>query len=92
MRRSAGARLINSLRNEISELTVQEAQARRRIAHLQMQLADAEGLLERADNYERFSLKLEIAKQTLEESLLLHSRMKRRGLLISPSVVVFGAD
>jgi hypothetical protein len=92
MRESAGAELIDELRNQISELTVEKAQAIKRIENFQKQLHEAESLLGKADEYELVSLKLEIAKQTLEESLLLHSRMKRRGLLISPSVVVLGAD
>jgi predicted DNA-binding protein YlxM (UPF0122 family) len=89
---SAGAELINSLRNQISQFTIERAQAGKRMEHLSHQLEDAQVLLERADEYERFSLRLKIAKQTLEESLLLQSRMKRKSLLIQPSVVVFGAD
>lgn len=92
IRQSAGAELINSLRNQISEVTIQRAQALMRMENFQKQLQEAEHLLEKADDYELVSLKLEIAKQTLEESLLLHSRMQRKGLLISPSVVVFGAE
>lgn len=92
IRQSAGAELINSLRNQISEVTIQRAQALMRMENFQKQLQEAEHLLEKADDYELVSLKVKIAKQTLEESLLLYSRMKRKGLLISPSVVVFGAD
>lgn len=92
IRESAGGSLIDSLRNQISELTIERAQASSRISNLEIQLVEASDLLERADAYERFSLRLKIAKQTLEESLLLHSRMKRKSLLIQPSVVVFGAD
>jgi hypothetical protein len=84
--------LINSLRNQISELTIQQAQAARRRDQLDRQLHEARDLLERADEYERLGLRLKIAKQMLEESLLLHSRMKRKGLLIQPSVIVFGAE
>ena len=93
--RSAGAELINSLRNQISELTIQRAQALKRMDRLGYQLQEAQDLLPKADEYERISLELKIAKEVLEESLLLHSRMKRKSLLsllIQPSVFVFGAE
>lgn len=92
IRQSAGAELINKLRNQISELTIRQAQALKRMDHFRMQLSTAEHLLEKADEYELFSLKVKIAKQTLEEALIQHSRMKRKIPLIPPSVVVFGAD
>jgi len=63
-----------------------------RIKDDEVELADASDLLVRADEYELFSLKVKIAKQTLEESLLLKSRLRRRDTLIQPSVAVFGAD
>ncbi|MHC4389220.1 MAG: hypothetical protein ACYSX1_11515, partial [Planctomycetota bacterium] len=90
--RSAGAELIDELRNQISELTVEKAQAIMRMDHLRHQLDYAEALLGRADEYERLSLRAKVARQTFEDALLLHSRMKRRTPLIGPSVVVFGAD
>jgi len=89
---SAGAELINSLRNQISELTIQQAQAGKRMEHLRGQLGLAEHLLERADEYERLSLRVKIAKQAFEDALLLQSRMGRKGLPQPPSVVVFGAE
>jgi hypothetical protein len=89
---AAGGELLRSLNNQLAELTIQRTRVDRRVGHFRDQLKYAENLLGRADEYERLSLRVKVAKQTFEDALLLHSRMKRKAPLIGPSVVVFGAD
>ena len=87
--------MINSLNNQLAELSIEMPQADVRLKRLHTELITARHYLGAADDCERVSVKIKVAKQILEEAILLHGRMKRKSflsLLIQPSVFVFGAE
>ena len=91
MSKSAGGDLIESLNRELASRTIQSAQNQAKIDALNQQLAEAEELLNRADDYELLSLKADIAKQNLREAIVWRDRISRQGRLIQPpSVTVLG--
>ena len=93
MGRSAGGDLIESLNRELADRSIQSAQNQVKINALNHQLAEAEELLNRADDYELLSLKADIAKQNLREAIIWRDRISRQDRLIqSPSVTVFGGE
>ena len=93
IRISAGGDLIDSLNRDLAKPSLEMLQASVRLNHIHEQLHQAKQLLERADQYERDSLKTGLAKQNLEEVTLLRDRMKRKiRLLQAPTVTVLGAD
>jgi hypothetical protein len=56
-------------------------------------LVEAESLLAKADDYELLSLKAEIAKQNLQESILWRDRTSRQiRFLQSPMVSILGGE
>ncbi|MHC4727183.1 MAG: hypothetical protein ACYS17_08110, partial [Planctomycetota bacterium] len=61
------------------------------LVSLGKQLAEAESLLAKADDYELLTLKVEMAKQSLQESILWRDRTSRQiRLLQSPMVSILG--
>ncbi len=93
MSKAAGGNLIESLNRELADRSVRAAQYQARIAGLSRQLAEAEELLNKADEHELLSLKAEIAKQNLQEALLWRDRISRQIRLIQPPMVsVFGGE
>ena len=58
-----------------------------------MPATEAESLLAKADDYELLTIKVEIAKQSLQESILWRDRLSRQiRLLQSPTVSILGSD
>ncbi len=79
--KSAGGDRINSLNQQLSDYSIQVTRA------------EAERLLAIADDYELLSLKAEIARQNLEETLLWRARLGRNIRSIQPpDVTVIGAE
>jgi hypothetical protein len=60
---------------------------------LQEQLRETEGLVTKADEYELLSLKADIVRHGLQESLLWRDQLERRkNMLLAPVVSVIGGE
>ena len=91
--KSAGGNLINSLNSTLANYSLNTTQNKIKLESLARQLAEADELLSKADDYELLSLKAEIAKQNLQETILWCDRMSRQNRIIQPPVVsVIGGD
>ena len=90
---SLGGSLIESLNKELAGRSIQETEDEASLTSLEKQLLEAESLLAKADDYELLSLKAEIAKQSLQESILWRDRTSRQiRLLQSPMVSILGGE
>jgi len=90
---SVGGDLIESLNRELADRLIQATQDEASIRSLEQQLAEAESLLAKADDYELLSLKADIAKQNLQESILWRDRTSRQiRFLQSPMVSILGGE
>jgi hypothetical protein len=88
-----GGIVISSLNNELANLSTEMALAQQEIRSFEEQLKEAEELLREADSYELLSLKADIARQNLEETLLWQARLGRNIRSVQPPVVtVIGAE
>jgi hypothetical protein len=88
-----GGIVLSSFNNELANLSTQIALAQQEIRSFEEQLTEPEVLLERADDYDLLSLKADIARQNLEETLLSHARLSRNIRSIQPpDVTVIGAE
>ncbi len=91
--KSIGGNLIESLNKELADRSITAAQDEASIRSLDRQLVEAESLLAKADDYELLSLKADVAKQTLQESILWRDRTSRQiRLLQSPMVSILGGE
>jgi len=84
---SVGGNLIESLNKELADRLIQATQDEASIRSLEQQLVEAESLLAIADDYELLSLKADIAKQNLQESILWRDRTSRQIRLLQPPMV-----
>ncbi|MFH1881251.1 MAG: hypothetical protein ABIL62_00895 [Planctomycetota bacterium] len=90
---SVGGNLIESLNKELADRSIQATQDEASIQSLERRLIEAESLLAKADDYELLSLKADIAKQTLQESILWRDRTSRQiRFLQSPIVSILGGE
>jgi len=90
---SIGGNLIESLNKELADRSIQETQQEASLTSLEKQLVEAEALLAKADDYELLSLKSEMAKQSLQESILWRDRTSRQiRLLQSPMISILGGE
>jgi hypothetical protein len=88
-----GGLVLSSLNNVLADLSTKVALARQEISSFEEQLREAEELLGKADSYELLSLKTDIARQNLEETLLWRARLGRNIRSIQPpDVTVIGAE
>jgi hypothetical protein len=88
-----GSIVLRSLSDEMADLLTKVALAQQEIRSLEEQLKEAEELLGKADDYELLSLKADIARQNLEETLLWRARLSRNIRSIQPpDVTVIGAE
>jgi hypothetical protein len=88
-----GGIVLSSLNNNLADLSTKMALARQEISSFEKQLKEAEELLGKADSYELLSLKADIARQNLEETLLWRARLGRNIRSIQPpDVTVIGAE
>jgi hypothetical protein len=90
---SIGGNLIASLNKELADRSIQVTEQEATLVSLGKQLAEAESLLAKADDYELLTLKVEMAKQSLQESILWRDRTSRQiRLLQSPMISILGSD
>ena len=90
---SVGGNLIESLNKELADRSIRATQDEASIQSLDQQLVEAESLLAKADDYELLSLKADIAKQNLQESILWRDRTSRQiRFLQSPMVSILGGE
>ena len=90
---SIGGNLIESLNKELADRSITAAQDEASLRSLDRQLVEAESLLAKADDYELLSLKADVAKQTLKESILWRDRTSRQiRILQSPMVSILGGE
>jgi len=85
--KSIGGNLIESLNKELADRSITAARDEASIRSLERQLVEAESLLAKADDYELLSLKADVAKQNLQESILLRDRTSRQIRLLQPPMV-----
>ncbi|MBN1804064.1 MAG: hypothetical protein JW837_02315 [Sedimentisphaerales bacterium] len=90
---SIGGNLIASLNKELADRSIQMTEQEASLVSLTKQITEAESLLAKADDYELLTLKVEMAKQSLQESILWRDRISRQiRLLQPPTVSVLGSD
>jgi len=91
--KSIGGNLIESLNKGLADRSITAAQDEASIRSLERQLVEAELLFAKADDYELLSLKADVAKQTLQESILWRDRTSRQiRLLQLPMVSILGGE
>ena len=91
--KSKGGNQIESLNNALTNLSMGIAQYRAQLDGYREQLAQAEALLGKADDYELLSLKADVARQNLQEVLVWRDRLSRQMRLIQPpDVSVIGGN
>ena len=90
---SIGGSLIESLNKELADRLIQETEDEASLTSREKQLVEAESLLAKADDYELLSLKADMTKQSLQESILWRDRTSRQiRLLQSPMVSILGGE
>ena len=85
--KSAGGNLIGSLNSTLANYSLNTTQNKIKLQRLTEQLSEAQDLLSKADDYELLSLKVDIAKQNLQETILWRDRMNRQNRMIQPPTV-----
>jgi hypothetical protein len=91
--KSAGGDLLASLNDELASLAIGATQYDAQMQSLQEQLRETEGLVTKADDYELLSLKADIIRHGLQESLLWRDQLERRkNMLLPPVISVIGGE
>ena len=91
--KSAGGDLLASLNDELASLAIGATQYDAQMQSLQEQLRETEGLVTKADEYELLSLKADIVRQGLQESLLWRDQLgRRKNMLLPPVISVIGGE
>jgi len=91
--KSAGGDLLGLLNNELASLAFGATQYDAEMQSLQEQLRETEGLVTKADDYELLSLKADIVRHGLQESLLWRDQLERRkNMLLPPVIFVIGGE
>jgi len=91
--KSAGGDLLASLNDELASLAIGATQCDAEVQSLQEQLRETEGLVTKADEYELLSLKADIVRQGLQESLLWRDQLgRRKNMLLPPVISVIGGE
>ncbi|MBA7471296.1 hypothetical protein ES707_06602 [subsurface metagenome] len=91
--KSIGGNLIESLNKELADRSIRAAQDEASIRSLERQLVEADSLLIKTDDYELLTLEADVAKQTLQESILWRDRTSRQiRFLQSPMVSILGGE
>lgn len=90
---SIGGNLLESLNKELADRTVKATEEEASIKSLEKQLTEAESLLAKADDYELLTIKVNVAKQNLQESIIWRDRINRQiRLLQLPMVSILGSQ
>ena len=88
-----GGNLLESLNKELADRSIQATDQEASLISLEKQLVEAESLLAKADDYELLTIKVDVAKQNLQESILWRDRVSRQiRLLQSPIVSILGGE
>lgn len=91
--KAAGGGLLDSLNGQLENLVLDQARFDAEMESLSRQLSDSEDLAAKADQYELLSLKADIVRKGLQESLVWQDQLDRRmRLLLPPAVSVIGGD
>ena len=91
--KSTGGILIESLNSTLVNCSIKTTQNQAKLKSLEQQLAEARSLLDKAGAYELLSLKIDITKQNLQETIQWRDRMSRQVRIIQPPLVsVIGGD
>ena len=91
--KSAGGDLLASLNDELASLAFEATQCDAEMQSLQEQLRETEGLVTNADDYELLSLKADIVRHGLQESLLWRDQLgRRKNMLLPPVISVIGGE
>jgi len=91
--KSAAGNAIDWLNRQIADMAMRSTQDEAQTAQLRNRIRDAMGRLADADRYELLSLKVDIARQNLRETIVWRDQLSRRVRLAQPpSVSVIGAD
>ncbi len=91
--KSAGGDLLASLNDDLASLALEATQYDTKMQSLQEQLRETEGLVTKADEYELLSLKADIVRHGLQESLLWRDQLERRkNMLLPPVISVIGGE
>ncbi len=88
---SAGAERINELLKRMSDISLQTTRSRIQLERLNQRIAEAEKQLDKSVDYEMLSMRLELAKEKLRESLRRAESMKDNHPE-PPLVTPIGAD
>ena len=88
---SAGAERINELLKRMSDISLQTTRSRIQLERLNQRIAEAEKQLDKSVDYEMLSMRLELAKEKLRESLWRAESMKDNHPE-PPLVTTIGAD
>jgi hypothetical protein len=88
---SIGGNLLESLNKELADRSVKATDLEASISNFEKQMAEAESLLAKADDYELLKIKVDMAKQSLQESIAWRDRVNRQiRLLQEPAISVLG--
>jgi len=91
--KSAGGDLLASLNDELASLALEATQYDAEMQSLWEQLHETEGLVTKADDYELLSLKADIVRHGLQESLLWRDQLgRRKNMLLPPVISVIGGE
>jgi chromosome segregation ATPase len=84
---------IESLNRDLANYSLNKTQTEARIAQYERRVQEAAEMLAVADQYEILSLKADVIKQNLQETIRWRDQMERRNrMVLPPSVSVIGAD
>jgi hypothetical protein len=84
---------MESLNSALVNCSIKTTQNQAKLESLRQQFKEAHPSLARADAYELLSLKIDIAKQKLQEAILWRDGISRKVCIIQPPMVsVIGGD
>jgi hypothetical protein len=90
--KAGGGSLIESLNRQLADLAIQDTRTRKLMENYQQQIDEANEDLAKAADFETLSLKVGIAKQGLQETLIWRDRLSRQiRMLQEPAASVLGA-
>jgi hypothetical protein len=87
----AGARRVESLNEELQELLLRERKTEHYLSQLQQKQNRLTGLMPKADKYELLEMKIDIARDSLEDAIRWRDELQRRFRMIQePAVTIIG--
>ncbi len=92
IRISAGGEKIANINQRIVDISMKKSMDKIRSRTIHQELSEAEDILNRADDYEIVSLKIDIAKDALKDALWLQSELKSNIPLTPPTITIVGSE